>query len=56
MNYELGNEIKEKRMYLGFSQADLAILTGTDIKTISLIERGARQKPKPETVQFPFAA
>lgn len=51
MNNELGNEIKEKRMYWGFSQADLAILTGTDIKTISLIERGARQKPKPETIK-----
>lgn len=50
MNNELGNEIKEKRMYWGFSQADLAVLTGTDIKTISLIERGARQKPKPETI------
>lgn len=51
MNNKLGNEIKEKRMYWGFSQADLAILTGTDIKTISLIERGARQKPKPETIE-----
>lgn len=50
MNKELGNEIKKSRMYRGFSQADLAILTGTDIKTISLIERGARQKPKPETI------
>ena len=51
MNNELGNEIKKSRMYRGFSQADLAILTGTDVKTISLIERGARQKPKPETIK-----
>ena len=51
MKNELGNTIKEKRMYWGLSQTELSKRTGIDIKTISLIERGIRRKPIPETLK-----
>ena len=50
MNNELGNIIKKNRIRLGLSQTDLSKITGIDTKTISLIERGIRRKPKPETL------
>ena len=50
MENELGNEIKKNRILLGMSQTDLSRITGIDTKTISLIERGIRRKPKPETL------
>ena len=51
MKNELGNIIKEQRMYWGLSQTELSKRTGIDIKTISLIERGVRRKPIPETLK-----
>ena len=51
MKNELGNTIKEKRIYWGLSQTELSKRTGIDIKTISLIERGIRRKPIPETLK-----
>ena len=50
MNNELGNTIKKNRIRLGMSQTDLSKITGVDTKTISLIERGIRRKPTPETL------
>ncbi len=51
MKNELGNIVKEQRMYWGLSQTELSKKTGIDIKTISLIERGVRRKPIPETLK-----
>ena len=50
MRNELGEKIKYERMFKGLSQIELSKRTGIDIKTISLIERGIRRKPKPETI------
>lgn len=50
MNNELGNTIKNNRIRKGLSQIDLSKITGVDSKTISLIERGIRRKPKMETL------
>lgn len=50
MNNELGYEIKYERLRKGLSQIELSKLTGIDTKTISLIEKGIRRKPKPETI------
>ena len=47
---ELGNEIRHERMFKGLSQTELSKRTGIDVKTISLIERGIRRKPKQETI------
>lgn len=50
MNNELGNTIKNNRIRLGMSQTDLSKITGIDTKTISLIERGIRKRPNPDTL------
>ena len=50
MNNELGKCIKYNRLRLGYSQNELSRLTGVDSKTISLIERGIRRKPLPDTL------
>jgi len=50
MNNELGKVIKNNRIRLGMSQIDLSKITGVDPKTISLIERGVRKKPNPDTL------
>ena len=50
MNNELGKYIKCNRLRLGYSQNEVSRLSGVDPKTISLIERGVRRKPLPETL------
>jgi len=50
MNNELGNTIKNNRIRKGLSQIELSKISGIDTKTISLIERGIRRKPKMETL------
>lgn len=49
-NNVLGYELKIDRLRRGLSQIELSKLTGVDAKTISLIEKGIRKKPKPETI------
>ena len=50
MENELGKIFKEERMYKRLSIVELAKLSGVDPKTISMIERGIRKKPNPETI------
>ena len=50
MKNKLGEILKNNRIEIGISQIKLSELTGVDHKTISLIERGIRRKPKIETL------
>lgn len=50
MNKILGDVIRSAKTLKGYSQVDVYSLTGVDPKTISLIERGLRNKPKKETL------
>ena len=50
MKNKLGEILKNNRMEIGISQIKLSELTGVDHKTISLIERGIRRKPRIETL------
>ena len=47
---EFGSIMKKERIKKGLSITDLSKMTGVDIKTISLIERGLRKKPTLETL------
>ena len=50
MKEEFGSIIKQERRKKGISITELSKMTGVDIKTISLIERGIRKKPTLETL------
>lgn len=47
---EFGSIMKQERIKKGLSITELSKMTGVDTKTISLIERGLRRKPKLETL------